>query len=80
MKLFVVIQRGVYRHGIVGVFDDLELAISNAKRACKEESDNYHNFEIVALETNSYKEEVVLKNVARKGNEVLLFEGNDRWW
>jgi LDH2 family malate/lactate/ureidoglycolate dehydrogenase len=52
MKLYVVIQRGVYRHAIVGIWDSLEVAKQDAEKAIAMEPDAYHSMEIVETELN----------------------------
>jgi hypothetical protein len=48
MKMFVVVVQGVYRHGILGVFDDYSLAVKVAQDAAYEEKDGYHDFEVLS--------------------------------
>jgi xanthine/CO dehydrogenase XdhC/CoxF family maturation factor len=45
-EVFVAIQRGVYRHEIIGVFTALDAAIEAAKAAVTAEHDHYHDVEI----------------------------------
>lgn len=48
IKMFVVVVQGVYRHGILGVFDDYYLAVKVAQDAAYEEKDGYHDFEVLS--------------------------------
>lgn len=52
MKIYVVIRRGVYLQGIVGVFDNEEKATSAMNLCKKHEPDNYHSFSIIETELN----------------------------
>ena len=45
--IYLVIQRGVYRHDVVGAFSTKEFAIAAASDAARAESDHYHCFEIL---------------------------------
>jgi hypothetical protein len=46
MIVYIAIKEGVYRHEIVGVYDDVNKAIERAKELCDAEPDDYHNFDI----------------------------------
>jgi hypothetical protein len=52
MKLYIVIQVGIYRHGIAGVFDRGEVAIDTAMKMLGLESDSYHDYEVIECELN----------------------------
>jgi len=52
MELFVVVRMGVYDRGIVGVYDNADLAYQGFIEAKKHENDEYHNFEIRKYELN----------------------------
>jgi len=52
MELFVVVRTGVYDRGIVGVYDNADLAYEGFIKAKKHEDDEYHNFEIRKYELN----------------------------
>ena len=47
-KMFVVVVQGVYRHEILGVFDEYSLAVKAAQDAAYEEKDGYHTFEVLS--------------------------------
>lgn len=49
MLLYVAVQRGVYRHNIEGVSDDLEFVKACGRRSIEEEHDHYHDIEIIAF-------------------------------
>lgn len=42
--VWLVIQQGVYRHDIRGVYSTQELAIRAAKKAAREDRDSYHEY------------------------------------
>ena len=44
MIYYYVEKIGVYPHGVFGIFDDLDQAISRANRAQSEDSDDYHDW------------------------------------
>jgi hypothetical protein len=52
MRIFAVSREGVYRHEIVGVYDDIELAIERGVNAAKEEWDDYHHFDVLEYTLN----------------------------
>lgn len=43
-KLFIVHQEAIYRHGLVGVFDDKDKAISASIDAAKADIDSHHYY------------------------------------
>ena len=47
--VFVIIQRGVYRHRIVGIYHDEGEAVACADRALGKEPDSYHSMEIIRV-------------------------------
>lgn len=47
MNLYVVVQSGVYRHAVVGVFPTLPVACSAGVTAARAEKDDYHSFEVL---------------------------------
>ncbi len=52
MRLFAVSREGVYRHEIVGIYDDVEFAIERGVNSSKEEKDDYHHFEVLEFMIN----------------------------
>lgn len=65
---FVAIQRGVYRHEIVGVASTLERAKELGQAAIKAEPDHYHAIEIVMRKLNESGPEVTVGTMtARRG-------------
>lgn len=56
MELFIIIEEGVYRHDILGIFDNVEKAKNHAKSRTKK-SDGYHAYNVCKIELNTrYKE------------------------
>jgi hypothetical protein len=53
MAVYVVIQSGVYRHGIGGVFSTEQLARAAAIQLLAKEPDKYHSYEIVRCELDT---------------------------
>lgn len=70
---YVVIQTGIYRHAIIGVWDDLELAKMGAEAAIAAEPDDYHHMQVVEMPANVLAEEKVVATLSRemKGSEVV---------
>ena len=54
MKVYIAIQKGVYRHNVLGTFTSMEAAAVQAKTSLKEEEDHYHNVEIVESELDEF--------------------------
>lgn len=59
MMLYAVIKKGVYRHGIVGVYDTLGKAKERAEECIQVEHDTYHEFIVGAIELNTAAEDVM---------------------
>ena len=57
MKIYIAVQKGVYRHDIVAACSTLERAIELGKEAIKNESDHFHSIEIVERELDKDGEE-----------------------
>lgn len=49
MNVYVVVQKGVYRHDLVGVFVSEEEARKCADAYIRAESDDYHTFQVVRM-------------------------------
>lgn len=50
MKFYVIVQEGVYRHSIFGVYSKRELAISESERLASEDFDSYHDYMVYEFE------------------------------
>lgn len=50
--MFIVTCEGVYRHEIVGIYTNLELAKQEALRVCKAQRDDHHHFYILYMPPN----------------------------
>lgn len=70
--VYVAIRSGVYRHGIVGVFTDLELAKSAACASVESEHDHYHDVDIVACDLDGLGERSI-GSVSAKYEQVPVF-------
>ena len=46
MNVYIVTMQGVYRHNIMGVYRQLDVAKAAAIIAIKAEEDNYHRFDV----------------------------------
>jgi hypothetical protein len=55
--VYVVVQKGIYRHAIVGVHTMFGLAKSDALEAIKTEPDDYHCYEVVAVPFDNWESE-----------------------
>lgn len=58
--LFIAVQRGVYRHAIVGACSTLERAKELGSEAILIERDHYHSIEIVRRAVDGRGEETVV--------------------
>lgn len=56
--VYLVVQEGVYRHDIRGVYSSVELAEKAARRAAAEDSDSYHCYSVYASKLDEYAEDV----------------------
>ncbi len=72
LDLFLVQRRGVYDQGIVGIFDDENVAIEMAKDAFKEEQDNYHRFLVMEFQLNK---RVDVSSEGSTGEAIYLSAG-----
>lgn len=50
MTHYLAIQKGVYRQGIIGLYDTFEEAKAASLAECNDEPDGYHDVEVVAVE------------------------------
>src|SRR5688572_24060829 len=85
--LYVVIQTGVYRHGIVGVWDSLELAKMGAEAALAAEPDDWHHMEVVETPLNLLGEDKVVARLRRVMKRMHRTDGirgtlevDRQWW
>lgn len=80
-KLYVVTREGVYRHEIVGVFDDQIKACEAAKDVISKEPDDYHSFAINEFLKNvdCDKDGVFVAAFFRKGLEIYK-EISNEWY
>jgi len=56
--VYLVVQQGVYRHDIRGVYTSLDAAKVAAKRAAVEDQDSYHDYEVHETTLGEYVEDV----------------------
>lgn len=72
--IYVVIQSGVYRHAVIGVFEELDDAIAAGHEAVQTERDHYHCAEVLRCPVGGGPEEPV-------GDVVALWENtpNEDW-
>ena len=47
-NIYVVVVQGVYRHEVIGAFDNYQLAVTAAQIAAGLEEDGYHSYEVLA--------------------------------
>lgn len=52
--LFIVTKEGVFRHEIIGIFDETESAWLAAERMINEETDDYHRAFISTAKINEF--------------------------
>lgn len=46
-NIYVVVVQGVYRHEVIGAFDNYQLAVAAAQIAAGLEEDGYHSYEVL---------------------------------
>jgi hypothetical protein len=63
MEVYVVVQEGVYRHAIHGVFSTLEKAKECAYISCKDDKDDYHTYDIYKGVLDQKVEDLVREGV-----------------
>jgi len=56
--VYLVIQQGVYRHDIRGVYTGKDRAIKAAERSAAEDRDDYHAYEVHETDLDQYVEDV----------------------
>jgi len=66
--MFVVVQKGIYRHSIWGVCNTIEDAKKLAERQILEEEDDYHTADIVEFDEVNQRELEVVASLTRKDN------------
>lgn len=67
--LYVLVQKGGYRHDICGVFSREDVAASVAIERIEEEEDHYHNFEVLKYKLNKAVTDGVLTRTVKFNNE-----------
>ena len=72
--MFICIQKGVYRHAIVGCSESLETARGLAKGAIQNEPDHYHDVEIVEIQLDSSLDETLIETW-----EAVMPAGRTGW-
>jgi hypothetical protein len=58
MTVYLVIQNGVYRHDVRGVYTTKENAENAARRSAAEDRDAYHSYAVFEAELDAYVEDV----------------------
>ncbi len=58
MNLYLVVQEGVYRHDIRGVYTSAARAETAARRAAREDEDDYHQYCVYNTTANEYVTDV----------------------
>lgn len=56
--LYLVIQIGVYRHDIRGIYTSEAAAAAAAKRAATEDRDSYHDYQVHEATLDEYVDDV----------------------
>ncbi len=67
--MLIVVQSGIYRHGIMAACTTLEMAKEKAKKAIRAEPDAYHVMEIIEIKEDSDDEEKQLMVLRRFDSE-----------
>jgi len=88
VTLYCVIQTGVYRHAIVGVYSSELDACARAVKCAREERDKYHSWEVATVEIDTDIDDVTTvreyewesKPWHKRYDARLGVRGNDRSW
>lgn len=73
MRLYAVSKEGVYRHEIVGIYDNAEVAIERGVEAAREEYDDYHHFDVLEFDLNvPVHDGRLLAKIARKKSSISI--------
>ena len=71
MEVFIVTKQGVYRHEIMGVFQDLEFAKNVAIDCIKAEHDDYHDFHVIQFDVGApTKSDGTLKYIIERKQDL----------
>lgn len=57
-RIYLVVQQGVYRHDIRGVYTSSDKARKAARRAATEDKDSYHEYDVYEATPDEYVEDV----------------------
>ena len=82
--LFVVTYEGIYRHEILGVFDNLREAIRNCRKFILQEQDGYHDVHISKTEKNKPVKDVetiivFTRKILKKINNTTCFVDRNKY-
>lgn len=66
-EIFIVVKEGVYRHEIIGAFDNFLDAVDTATKAINRERDSYHEFAIYKFYLNEQTDDgIAVHRISRK--------------
>ena len=78
--LYAIVEIGVYRHSIGGIFSTLDRAMEEARTRVFAEEDRYHSWQVVEFELDKpVYDGVTLKEVEgfrRDKNKILIHSDN----
>lgn len=72
MELYIVTCEGVYRHEILGIFDNEESAWKEAEERAKNDVDDYHNYDVSKCVLNNACEDVDRIGYTNKGKSERI--------
>ncbi len=75
MIVYLVVQQGVYRHDIRGVYTSPDAAVAAAKRAAADDSDSYHDYTVYEATLDEYVEDVLTTPGVRAFTKSTLPDG-----
>jgi len=71
--LYAVTKEGVYRHEIMGVYNDFNLAVNRAIDCMNSERDNWHQFDVLYFYLNEDMEDGKLAaTISRRDGKILV--------
>jgi hypothetical protein len=76
--LNVVTKQGIYRHEIVGIYEDLMTAIGIARQSMQKEPDDYHEFHVSRCWVDTQIDDVkTYIRVSRHNKKVIMEFADD---
>jgi hypothetical protein len=69
--MYLLIKRGVYRHNLLGCWNDLNVAKREASDSIMAEPDHYHDVEIFEISPNTAGEKLIATLTYDRGEGLV---------